>query len=59
MARALQAHWLVDALLRGRTAHDTDDIVLGGKGSEKSCSDVATRSGDDDAHICASSSRVG
>jgi hypothetical protein len=49
----------VDAPLRRWTTHNTDDIVLGGHGSQQSGSDVATGSGDDDAHNCASKSRVG
>ena len=45
---------LVDALRRRRTAHDSDNIVFGRKNAEQSRSYVATRSGDDDAHRCAS-----
>jgi uncharacterized protein (DUF3084 family) len=40
----------VDAPLRRWTTHDSDDIVLGGQDPEQSGSDVATGSGDDDAH---------
>src|SRR6185312_12929091 len=45
---------LVDALRRRWTAHDSDNIVFGRKNAEQSRSYVATRSGDHDAHRCAS-----
>ena len=45
---------LVDALLRRGPAHHSDDVVLGGEHAEQGGSNIATRSGDDDAHRCAS-----
>ena len=45
---------LVDALRRRWTAHDSDNVVFGRKHAEQSGSYVATRSGDHDAHCCAS-----
>ena len=45
---------LVDALLRRGPAHHSDDVVLGGEHAEQRGPYIATRSGDDDAHRCAS-----
>jgi hypothetical protein len=47
---------LVDALLSRGSAHHSDDVVLGGECTEQGGSDVATCSGDDDAHGGASGS---
>ena len=47
---------LVNALPCGSPAHHLDDVVLGGKYAKQSGPYIATRSGDDGAHICASGS---